>query len=321
MDAQLSVKFYEQTLRIRLFEEKVAELYPQQEMRCPVHLSIGQEAVAVGVCSALQPSDGVYSNHRSHGHYLAKGGDMRAMLAEFYGKATGCARGKGGSMHLIDLQAGFLGAVPIVGNTIPLAVGAAFAVRLQKQDRVIVAFFGEGATEEGVFHESMNFAALHNLPVIFVCENNLYSVYSGLHVRQPETRDNLLLARGYGVPSFRGDGSNVFEVYELSLNAVERARAGSGPVYLEFATYRWREHCGPNFDNDLGYRPASEYGLHQRRCPIAGLEAHLLAEKILTSGEVAEIRKRIEAEIAAAVDFAKKSPFPPEHEARRHVFA
>src|SRR5579859_6536135 len=184
----LQRRLYRGLLRLRLVEERIAELYPEQEMRCPVHLSIGQEAVAVGVCDHLEPADQALSGHRSHGHYLAKGGDLRAMLAELYGRETGCARGKGGSMHLVDLEAGFLGATPIVASTIPIAVGVAFAARLRGQPLVTVAFFGEGATEEGVFHEAANFAALHRLAVVFVCENNLYSVYSPLEVRQPAGR-------------------------------------------------------------------------------------------------------------------------------------
>ena len=166
---------YRAMLRIRRVEEAIAERYAAQEMRCPVHLSIGQEAVAAGVCAALMQQDGVFSNHRAHAHYLAKGGDLTAMLAEIYGKAEGCCKGIGGSMHMIDLSAGFMGAVPIVGATVPLAVGAAWAARLRGEDRVIAVFFGDGTFEEGAVYESINFAVLHSLPVLFVCENNLYA--------------------------------------------------------------------------------------------------------------------------------------------------
>src|SRR5207249_1080843 len=203
------LEFYWNMLRIRLVEERIAEMYPQQEMRCPVHLCIGQEAIAVGVCAALDNTDYVTGGHRSHGHYLAKGGDLKAMVAELYGKATGCCEGKGGSMHLVDLPVGFLGAVPIVGSTIPLAVGAAFGAMMRSEKRVAVPFFGEGATEEGVFHESINFAALKKLPVVFVCENNNYSVYSHISVRQPANREVYSVAEGHGVESLQGDGNDV----------------------------------------------------------------------------------------------------------------
>jgi len=193
-------------VRIRLVEEAIAASYAGQQMRCPVHLSIGQEAVAAGVGAALRPEDQAMSGHRSHAHYLAKGGDLNAMIAEIYGKDTGCCRGRGGSMHLVDPAAGFMGAVPIVGSTIPIAVGLAFANRLLKRDRVTAAFFGEGATEEGVFHESANFASLHRLPIVFVCENNLYSVYSPMSVRQPAHREVFQLAAGHGIVAHQGDG-------------------------------------------------------------------------------------------------------------------
>ncbi|HIO55582.1 MAG TPA: thiamine pyrophosphate-dependent dehydrogenase E1 component subunit alpha, partial [Candidatus Marinimicrobia bacterium] len=245
-------------LKIRIVEEKIAELYPEQEMRCPVHLCIGQEAIAAGVCANLTDKDYVLSTHRSHGHYLAKGGDMRRMIAEIYGRDTGCSHGKGGSMHLVDLAVGYLGSAPIVGSTIPIAVGTAFGSTMRGDSRVTVAFFGEGASEEGVFHESLNFALLKKLPIIFVCENNLYSVYSSMEVRQPRVREVYEVARGHGIESRQGDGNDVDEVYEMTKRAVDKARKGGGPTFLEFKTYRWREHCGPLYDNDIGYRTESE---------------------------------------------------------------
>ncbi len=248
------IRLYREMLRIRLIEERIVTLYADQEMRCPVHLCIGQEGIAVGACAALDPRDYVFSGHRSHGHYLAKGGNLNAMMAEIYGKATGCAGGKGGSMHLIDLDAGFMGSTPIVGSTIPIAVGAAFGSVMQNDDRVTMVFFGDGAVETGVFHESLNFAALKKLPVIFVCENNLYSVYSPLEVRQPAGRRILNLALAQGIESIEGDGNNVELVHELCSRAVGKARKGGGPTFFEFATYRWREHCGPEYDNHIGYR-------------------------------------------------------------------
>ena len=312
--------FYDM-LRIRRVEERVADLYAEQEMRCPVHLSIGQEAVAVGVCTALATEDYVMSGHRSHGHYLAKGGDLKAMLAELYGKVTGCSQGKGGSMHLVDLSVGFLGATPIVASTIPIAVGAAFGSVLRDELRVTVSFFGEAATEEGVFVESLNFAVLQKLPVIFVCENNLYSVYSPLSVRQPAERDLALIARGHGVEAVRGDGNDAFEVYRLASGAVGRAKRGGGPVLLEFATYRWRDHVGPDYDSDLGYRTAAELEAWKERCPVEQAKAALLADGVLSEWQVQEMERRIAEEIDEAVAFAKESPFPSLELLTEHLYA
>lgn len=296
-------------LRIRLIEERIAALYPEQKMRCPVHLSIGQEAVAVGTCAALEPDDWAMSGHRSHGHYLAKGGDLKAMLAELYGKATGCTGGKGGSMHLLDLDAGFVGAVPIVGSTIPIATGAAWASRLQGNSRVVVSYFGEGAAEEGVFHESLNFAQLKKLPIVFVLENNLYSVYTPLELRQPD-RPLEDLARAHGVAHATGDGNDVLEVVRLAREAVARARAGDGPTLLVFDTYRWMEHCGPFDDDNLGYRPQGELAEWRRRDPLAAFETSLLEHEVLSQDELERCRETISTEIDAAVEFAETSPFP-----------
>lgn len=316
-----ALKLFYRMLRIRIVEEKIAELYPQERMRCPVHLCIGQEAVAVGVCAHLSPRDYVLSCHRSHGHYLAKGGSLQAMMAELYGKRTGCAQGKGGSMHLVDLEAGFLGAAPIVGSTIPIAVGVSFGCRMKGEDRVTVVFFGEGATEEGVFHESLNFAVLKKLPVVFVCENNLYSVYSPLSVRQPPGREVASLAKAYGAQSAQGNGNDLAEVHELAGKAIRKARRGSGPAFLEFKTYRWREHCGPNYDNDLGYRTEAEFELWKKRCPIETFQRRLLKEKVLERAGLDQARERLKAEVSEAVRFAEASPFPEEPLLWEHLYA
>ncbi len=297
-------------LRIRLVEERIADLYPEQEMRCPVHLCIGQEAVAVGICSALARDDYALSGHRAHGHYLAKGGDLKALLAELYGRSTGCAGGKGGSMHLVDLSCGFLGATSIVASTIPVAVGAALGAARLGQRRVATVFFGDGAVEEGVFHESLNFAALARLPVIFVCENNHFSVYSPLSVRQPAERRIASLARGHGIEAHQANGNDFVDVYRLALCAVEKARGGGGPTFLELKTYRWREHCGCEYDDQLGYRDEREAAEWRRRCPIDALERWLLAEGHIPPLERPAMAVRIRAEIDAAVAFARSSPFP-----------
>lgn len=321
MNRELALDLYRTMRRIRAVEEAIAERYPDQTMRCPVHLCIGQEAIAAGVCAALGTGDYALSGHRSHGHYLAKGGDLAKMIAELYGKVTGCCRGKGGSMHLIDLACGFLGAVPIVGSTIPIAVGTAFGSQMKGEPRVTVAFFGEGATEEGVLHESLNFAKLENLPVVFVCENNLYSVYSPMEVRQPADRTPADLARGHRIPARQADGNDALAVHALAAEAVARARAGDGPTFLEFATYRWREHCGPFYDNDLGYRSPEEFETWRARCPIERLAQRLRDAGGLDDGEQAAFEAALEAEISAAFEFAQASPFPPADELMEQIYA
>lgn len=320
IDKETKIGLYRGMLRIRLSEEKVAELYSEQEMRCPVHLSIGQEAPAVGVCAHLSNEEYVMSTHRAHAHYLAKGGDMKAMMAEFYGRETGCCHGVGGSMHLIDLSAGFLGAVPIVGSTIPIGVGAAFGTVLQKKQGLVVIFLGDGAIEEGVFHESINFAVLKNLPVIFLCENNLYSVYSNLSVRQPKGREIYKFAEAYGIESAQGDGNNVLEVYEMAGKAIAKARQGDGPTFLEFETYRWREHCGHNYDNDIGYRTEEEFQKWKVRCPIAQLRKELLNEEIINEDQLKKIEQDLNYEIEEAIKFAKDSPYPDKERLLMNIY-
>ena len=321
MSANLLKQLFFTMLRIRRVEEKIVELYPEQEMRCPVHLSIGQEAVAAGVCAALSPTDAVLSNHRAHGHYLATGGDLNKFLAEMYGKATGCCQGKGGSMHLVDLEAGFMGSAPIVGGTIPVAVGVAFGALMQNLEKAVIVFLGEGTTEEGVFHESLNFASLKKLPIVFICENNFYSVYTGLEERQPAGREVYALANAHNIPSFQGDGNDVEQVYRMSLEAVERSRRGEGPTFLEFKTYRWLEHCGPNYDNHIGYRTEAEFEEWKATDPIQKTRTQLLEAGITTAAEIEEMERAIATEIDAAVTFAKTSPFPEKDLLFQHIYA
>ena len=308
-------------MRVRLIEERIRKLYAEQEMRCPTHFSIGQEAVAVGVCTHLNQEELITSTHRSHAHYLAKGGDLKAMLAELYGKATGCAAGKCGSMHLIDRSVGFLGAVPIVGSTIPIGVGAALSSVLQGDPILTVIFFGDAATEAGVFHESLNIAALHKLPVVMVCENNLYSVLSPLSVRKPEGREIVQLAQGHGVFNGQADGNDADAVYALAGEAIARARAGQGPAFLEFKTYRWCEHCGPLDDQHLGYRPPGEFEAWKARDPLKLYADRLRQHGVVSDADIAVMEKTIDAEIDEAVAFAKASPFPTRDQLTTHVFA
>jgi pyruvate dehydrogenase E1 component alpha subunit len=319
--AEFSIRLLESMVRIRMIEEAIADHYAEQRMRCPVHLSIGQEAASAGVCASLRSNDQAMSGHRSHAHYLAKGGDLNAMIAEIYGRATGCCKGRGGSMHLVDLKAGFVGAVPIVGSTIPIATGLAFADRLLKRDRVTVAFLGEAATEEGVFHESANFASLHHLPIVYVCENSLYSVYSPMHVRQPGHREVYELAAGHGISSHQGDGNDPLAVSELMSRAVTHARSGQGPVFLELKTYRWRDHCGAGFDNHIGYRTEAEYLEWKKRDPIANFEARLQQSGDFDELRYARFKDAVEAEISAAFSTANAAPFPAGSSLLDNVYA
>ncbi|HQE92297.1 MAG TPA: thiamine pyrophosphate-dependent dehydrogenase E1 component subunit alpha [Anaerolineae bacterium] len=311
---------YIEMLRIREAEERLADMIAAGEIRCPVHLYIGQEAVAVGVCKALETTDYIFGGHRSHGHYLAKGGDLRAMVAEILGKETGCSKGRGGSMHVAAPEVGLPGTSAMVGTGIPLAVGAAIAFAMQRTSRVAAVFFGDGATEEGGFYESLNLAALRKAPVIFVCENNLYS--SHIHIRDRRPADNLdALAAVHSMPAVRIDGNDVVTVYQTAREAVTRARQGHGPTFIECRTYRWRGHVGPNYDIDKGLRSQEELSEWQARCPIHSLEARLLNQGILTDTEVTRLRQAVMDEVAAAIAFARQSPYPNPDTLSDYVFA
>jgi TPP-dependent pyruvate/acetoin dehydrogenase alpha subunit len=307
-------------LRIRRIEEVLAARYAEQQMRCPMHLCIGQEAIAAGVCSALRSTDKVFSNHRAHGHYLAKGGDLKAMVAELYGRSTGCCGGRGGSMHLVDLSAGFLGATPIVGGTVPLAVGAAWAASLKGTDEVTVVFFGDGCFEEGVVHESLNFAALHRLPIVFVCENNDFSVYTRRNERQPE-RPIHPIAAAHGLHTAWGDGNDVEQIARTAHTAIERCREGAGPQFLEFQVYRWREHCGPDFDDHLNYRTPAEVELGLAQCPIQRQLESLMSRGALASADHQDMLQQIEREVEEAFDYALASPTPSTEDGRGKLHA
>jgi TPP-dependent pyruvate/acetoin dehydrogenase alpha subunit len=263
MPNAMNERIFNSLYRIRRVEEEIARIYPTDKIKSPVHLSIGQEWIAVGVCEALQADDTVFGSYRSHAYYLAKGGDLKKMFAELYGKATGCAKGKGGSMHLVDVAHGVMGASAVVGTTIPNAVGYAYAMKLQKSKNLVVSFFGDGATEEGVFHESLNFAALKELPVIFVCENNFYAIHTHISRRQktPNVCDK---AKSHGIEAEQIADGDTQRLYERVNAAADLMRTGrSGPQFFECLTYRWKEHVGPNEDFDLGYR---SHGSNATRC-------------------------------------------------------
>jgi pyruvate dehydrogenase E1 component alpha subunit len=321
MTIDLKLELLRQMQRIRTVEETIADRYPQGKMRCPTHLSVGQEAVPAAVSACLKPTDFAVSTHRGHAHYLAKGGDLKAMIAEIYGKVTGCSRGKGGSMHLIDRQVGFMGTSAIVGNSIPIGVGLALSAQLKGTDQVSCIFVGDGAVEEGVFYEAVNFAVLRNLPVLFLCENNLYSVYSPLSVRQPPGRQIAAMVAGLGAKVATGDGNRVLECYELIQATVESLRSGQGPWFLEFSTYRWLEHCGHEFDNHLGYRTPEEFEAWKKRDPIPLFETELLEQHPESGVALATMKQEVQQEVLEAFAFAELSPFPPPEEAYLGVYA
>lgn len=311
---------YASLLRIRITEETLVALYPELEMRCPTHFSIGQEAAATGVCEVLRPDDQVYSTHRCHAHYIAKGGHLGRMVAELYGKATGCCGGKGGSMHLVDMSVGMMGTSAIVGSSIPIAVGAALAFQLAGTDAVAVAFMGDAAPETGAFYESLNFAALRRLPIVFAIENNLYATASPLATRQP--LDNLWQhGEPFGVPGVWVDGMDVAAVYHAAQEAVQRARAGEGPSLIESRTYRYLEHVGPYEDYDLGYRSAEEGREWKARDPVPTFRSALLADGRLSAADLQRIEQQVRAEVDAAVTFTRESPLPAPAELERHLFA
>jgi TPP-dependent pyruvate/acetoin dehydrogenase alpha subunit len=314
-EPELIARLYRSLFRIRRVEEEVAKVYPTDKIKSPVHLSIGQEAVAVGVCDPLRQDDILFGTYRDHATYLAKGGDLRRMIAELYGKATGCAKGKGGSMHLIDLAVGSMGASAIVGTTIPHAVGYSYALRLEKSDRLVVSMFGDGAVDEGAFHESLNWAGVQKLPVIFVCENNYYAIHS--HHLTRHASDNLCeRARTYGMPAERVEGNDVLAIRAKMAQAVEELRrTGRGPRFFEFMTYRMKEHVGPNNDYHQGYRKPDELAPWVDGDPIKTLGQKLPPD------QKARIDRAVEEEIRDAFEFAEKSPFPDLKELYTDVYA
>jgi TPP-dependent pyruvate/acetoin dehydrogenase alpha subunit len=309
----MSEHLYRALYRIRRLEEEVARVYPTDKIKSPVHLSIGQEAVSVGVCEALAPQDVVFGTYRGHALYLARGGDMRRMVAELYGKATGCTKGKGGSMHLIDPEQGVMGTSAVVGTTVANAVGYAYGLRYRGRDAIVASFFGDGATEEGVFAESLNFAVLKRLPVLFVCENNGYAIHT--HQSRRQGRPAICeRARATGIPAERLDGNDVVVLRAKAREAVVRVRAGEGPWFLEVLTYRWQEHVGPGRDYHLGYRPEAEVAPW-----VAGDPVRRLGEALEPAAR-ARVDEEVEEEVAAAFAFAEASPFPEPAELLSDVF-
>ncbi len=312
-----AVALYRTMCLIRRTELVIEEEYPSDEMKTPIHLSLGQEAVAAGVCIGLLNDDMIFSNHRSHAHYLAKGGDLNAMMAELYGRSTGCARGRGGSMHLIDTRVGHFGSSAIVAGGVPHAAGAALAMKLQGKRTVAVAFLGDGACQQGVFYESLSWAALKKVPVIFVIENNFYSVCSPLSVREP---NEAFAERAgvFGIPSCRVDGMNVIDVFASAREAIDQARDGRGPFLLEYRVQRWRGHAGSGDPNAAQYRSAEELAEGYRRDPVEEFKAGIGG--IVDAEVLREIEAAVEERVRQAVAFAKESPVADGSDVGRHVF-
>ena len=275
----LTLNLLKRMKRIREIELAIAAKYSEQLMRCPVHLSVGQEICSAALSLLIKKTDFSVSTHRGHAHYLAKGGDLKKMIAELYGKSTGCSKGKGGSMHLIDSSVRFMGTSAIVGNSIPTGTGLAMAAKINSENDISIIHIGDGATEEGSFYESLNFAALHSLPALYLCENNFFSVYSPLNVRQPKGRNIHKLAEQIGIKSFFSKSNDPKEYYAVLKEAINFCRHKVKPVFIEFETYRWLEHCGPNNDDDLKYRNKTEIKYWRDNDPIGKTEKTLTKEE------------------------------------------
>ncbi|QDR81609.1 thiamine pyrophosphate-dependent dehydrogenase E1 component subunit alpha [Sporomusa termitida] len=309
--------FYETMLTIRAFENKAVELFADNQLPGFVHLYLGEEAVATGVCGSLTDKDYITSTHRGHGHLLAKGGKVDLMMAELFGKATGYCKGKGGSMHIADVELGILGANGIVGAGQPISAGAAFACQYKKTDAVAVCFFGDGASNRGTFHEALNMASIWKLPLVFVCENNMYGISNcqRQHMRITDVSDR---AGAYGIPGVTVDGNDVIAVYEAAAAAVARARKGDGPSLIECKTWRWRGH----FEGDPGaYKDPAEQEVWLQKDPIPRFEHKLVELKYASNAELDEIKAKVEAQIAAAIKFSQDSPYPGPEDALTDVYA
>lgn len=318
-DAATTIELYRTMLKIRLAEQRIAQLYPSDKIQSPVHLSVGQEAVAAGVCRALAAGDHVHGTYRGHAFYLAKGGDLKRMFAELYGKDAGCARGKGGSMHLVDPDAGLMSCSAIVASTIPVATGDALASERQGRPRVVAAVFGDGAIDEGVFFESVNFAVLKKLPILYVLENNAYAIHSKVHERRRQT-ELYRVTEGLGLLGERHDGSDAASVYSAAAKAVAALRKGAGPKLLEFTCYRWHEHVGPGVDFHEAYRRPNEQALASKNDPVKLAKADLASRCGVKDEMFARWDAEAKREIDEAVEYAEKSPFPPIERLYEDVF-
>jgi pyruvate dehydrogenase E1 component alpha subunit len=315
-DITLELGLYKGMVELREFELKVQELYRDGNLPGFVHLYIGEEAVATGVCAHLKPNDLVYSTHRGHGHALAKGVTAREVMAELYGKATGCSGGRGGSMHMYAPEYGFMGTNGIVGGGIPLATGSALSAQLRKSGQVVIAFFGDGAVNSGSFHESVNIGAVWNLPVVFVCENNLYATETAFH-RATKNTSVASRAAAYGLPGVEVDGNHVMAVYEAAGTAIDKARSNGGPTLIECETYRTVGHH--EGDPGTDYRTKEEVESWKRRCPIKTFRERALASGGVAKEQFDEINLSVERWLEDAVEFARTSPDPDPNSVLDHI--
>jgi pyruvate dehydrogenase E1 component alpha subunit len=319
MNKEELLKGLKSMLLIRHLEQQLVDFYLKNKVMSFVHFYVGQEAVAAGVCDALAEGDRVFGNHRSHGHYLAKGGSPLAMVAELLGRAPGCCRGKGGSMHMIDRSVNFMGSTPILGSVVPIATGSALASKLSKKADVTVGFFGDGASEEGVVYESINFAALFKLPLVLVIENNLYSVMSKLKDRRSELHDPQQIVTGLGARYMRADGNSYVDVFEKAREARSSAAAGS-PVVLECIVYRHMAHSAPLFDDKIGYREIDVLEERERQCPIKKVRK-LLSEKGVAEDELNNIDSAISEDCRRTIEEARNAAYPSSEELMKDVYA
>ncbi len=317
---EVKLKLYRTMLRIRRFEEKLIELKARGSILGVIHLYIGEEATATGMCATLRQDDYITSTHRGHGHCIAKGGDISRMIAELFGRNTGYCHGKGGSMHIADINLGILGANGIVSAGMPIAGGAGLSIKMRGTDQVVVCFFGDGAANQGAFHESLNMAALWKLPVIYVCENNQYAI-STSQDRSSSIKDIYLRKDAYGMHGCMVDGNDIMAVYEVAQQAVDRARHGEGPTLVECKTYRWRGHYEGEEARSYTYRTAEEIEGWEKKCPIERFRKKLLEEGISGKGDFDEMEHDIQKEIEEAIQFAESSPFPVPEDALTGIYA
>lgn len=313
------IKIFETCSLIRHVELEISKRYVQGKMRCPVHLSVGQEGVPAALSLIIKQKDYAVSTHRAHAHYIAKGGNIKKMVAEIYGKATGCSGGKGGSMHLVDKSKGFMGSSSIVGNSIPLGVGLGLSQKLKKTKNLSIIFLGDAAIETGVFFESVNFAILKKLPVVFICENNFYSVYTSLKYRQPRNRKIYKMVSALGIKSYIFDGSRPFSFYNKLEKILKNTRDTSKPCFIEFSTYRYFEHCGPLNDDNLNYRPKNEIDKWIKKDPYQNLKLEL-GRNIKLKKQIKKIENKNKKKVASFFVFAENSNFPKKINLDKNVY-
>ena len=318
MNAEDKLKAYERMYLLRKMEEELVEYYRLNKVMSFVHFYIGQEAVAVGVCDALQHEDRVFGNHRSHGHYLAKGGDPNKMVAECLGKATGCCRGKGGSMHMIDKSVNFIGSTPILGSVAPISAGSALQQKLTSSQSITVAFYGDGASEEGVVYETMNFSALFKLPLLLIVENNFYSVMSRLKDRRSENYNLQKIAEGFGLKYLRADGNDYLDVNEKAKAAVDSIKNHNQPVVLECITFRHMAHSAPIKDDAAGYREVDTIDYRNREDSVFRMRSDLVSH--FSEDAIREVEQRVDGVVSDAIAFGANSPYPSQDELYKDVY-